>query len=154
MKVKRSIVIPVVASIIVILVAYYVIYVPLNQNQNSGSGHSPISNNSGFQVALDREVQVTAGQRVNLSLDLGSYASISGISLCAFSNNTPACIYLESSGIFYDQIILGNERNACGAQSTFADPPYVDLYGGIWFLNMANVSLNGQIHIIVKFEPP
>jgi hypothetical protein len=154
-RVKRSILVPIVASIVVVLIAYYVIYAPFNQAENNRSTHSKMGNSDlGFQTIFNETIQVKDGNTVNISINLGNYPCLCGISLTGNSNNTPALLYLESHGIFYDEITLANEKCAFGAQTTFADSPYVTLHGGIWYLNIEQVTENGQIHVIVKFRPP
>lgn len=153
---RRRLITLAVTIIAVLIIAYFAVYLPLEHNQdNGGQSTSPSRNNpTGYQTFLNKVFEVSKGRVLNYSLDLGSYSNISAIALYAYSNQTPANLNLNGSGKLFDQISLPDQNNAFTSGITYADPPYVNLYGGIWYLNIYNLNVSGQIHVIVSFKPP
>lgn len=153
---RKEVITIAVAIIVVFVVAYFAIYLPLEQNQNSGVQGTPPGESipNGYHTALDKVFTVSSRSNVNYSIDLGSYSNISAIALFAYSNMTPGSLNLEANGFLFDQINLPYQNNAFSSGTTYADPPYVKVYGGIWYLNIYNVSVSGQMHVIVSFKPP
>ncbi len=141
----------VIIAVIMVSLIFTYAYVNTLKNQpvNSNSPPPPGGYNGQTTAVLNKNFSLSKGATFNYTIDVGSVTTIRSISLTAYSNLTPASLYLESNGKFFNEIILQNKRNAFSSAGAIADPPYVNLYGGLWYLVVYNLSVSGSIHIIV-----
>lgn len=128
--------------------------IPKSGSGKHASNPPPIPNGNGgdYTLVINENITIFHDRSVNISFNLNSSNGVSAISLTGFSNLTPASLYLIGGSHYFDMIELANEKNAYTSYTTYSDPPYVTIPGGVWYLNIYNVTSNGQIHVVVAYK--
>lgn len=142
---------------VILIVLLFVLAFVLSSHlaANTGSAHSspPHGNKiSNYTIILNKYIPVSNGETYNYTVNVGGVNTIESVFLAAFSNYTPASLMLVQNGKVYNQISLNNVANAQSSYYTFADPPAVNLYGGIWYLIIQNIPSSGTIHVLVSVD--
>ncbi len=142
----------VISIALIVLLAYVLISHPSTNTGNYPNSQNPGSQNSQYKTIFNENISVKNGETGNYAVNVGSVSTIKSMSLTAYSNHTPAALMLVQNGKVFNQISLTNVANAKSSYSTFADPPTVNLYGGIWYLVIQNITSSGTIHVLVSVE--
>lgn len=150
---KRSVQLLLIIAIIAIAIFVYT-QIPVNGSEKPASNppRSPIGEGGNYTLVINENITALRERNMNISFNVDSNSGVSAITLTGFSNLTPASLYLIGGSHYFDIIELANEKNAYTSDTTYSDPPYVTIPGGVWYLDINNVTSDGQIHVIVAYK--
>ncbi|MCL4344999.1 MAG: hypothetical protein M1496_01380 [Candidatus Thermoplasmatota archaeon] len=108
-----------------------------------------------YTEVFSKYICVVTGKPDNVTFNVENVSTIESICTVVFSNYTPVQLTISNSRMEYSTVLLGTEANQESSSAVFADPPYIIIYGGTWYMSIedsATFPSADLIHIFVSVE--